>query len=330
VSYNYFFYNVNLVSDSPLALPEGRSDAHPFIHLHQGEEDFFRKAVPESFRAAPAKRFSFRPLSNGSTYFHYKDRFEFLLSADSSDIVGRPIGDFPWEGFQTYFLGQMLSFALLGHGIESIHGTTLVVGGVGVSFLGNSAYGKSTLGGAFLQAGHRLLSDDLLVTEETADGFVALPGIPRIKLYERVSQVLLPDTSGGKPMNQDHCPKMIYRIGATQFSGPVPLKALYVLASPKDVAHAQLKEVRIEPIPGSAGFIELIRNSFNAVIATQERLASQFEWTSRLIAKVPVKRLSYPRVMDILPSVVAAVEADLAQENSIRKDFAATLHARTP
>ncbi|HUS07941.1 MAG TPA: hypothetical protein VMZ52_16680 [Bryobacteraceae bacterium] len=312
-SYEYFFYNVNLRSDHPLALPEGHSTQHPTIELKQGTETFFQERVPAETRADPPGRFFSRRLIDGSSYFHWKNRFEFLMSADYSVLVGRPVGDFPWEGFQTYFLGQMLSFALLGHGIESIHGTTVVIDGQGVSLLGNSAYGKSTLAAAFLQAGHKLLSDDLLVTEEADGIFWALPGIPRIKLYERVSQTLLKNPSGGTPMTQDYPPKMIYRIGPEQFSKRVPLRAMYVLASPKAVAQAQIHEPRIEPIGGGDRFIELIRNSFNAVVATPERLASQFAWTDRLIRSVPVQRLSYPRLMSVLPEVVRMVEADVAK-----------------
>jgi len=52
--------------------------------------------------------------------------------------------------------------------------------------LGDSGHGKSSLAACFLAAGHRLLTDDLLVIGESGDYLMAHPGPPRIKLFPAV------------------------------------------------------------------------------------------------------------------------------------------------
>ncbi|MFB3074256.1 MAG: hypothetical protein ACE1Z6_03640, partial [Candidatus Methylomirabilales bacterium] len=105
-------------------------------------------------------------LPDGSDYLRWSGLFEFLVSADGRRIACRELECASPESFQTYLIGQVLSFALVKRGIEPLHSTTVVIDGKAVAFLGDSGYGKSSLGAAFLQAGYPLLTDDLLVLKE--------------------------------------------------------------------------------------------------------------------------------------------------------------------
>ncbi len=252
--------------------------------------------------------------------------FEFHISPDARRITGLSLDGAPDKAFNTYMLGHLLSYALLGMGHETIHAASVVLDGYAIGILGDSARGKSTLAASFLQAGATLLSDDFLVLGREADQYVVYPGFPRIKLYERVSQHLIADRTKGMPMNADHCPKMVYPI-PDAVRGPVPLRAFYALTSPKSVG--ALKRVRIDPLNGREAYLELLENSFNVKVKTPQRLASQFEWATELVKRVPVKRLSYPRVLSVLPKVIEAVKEDLAAYCQ-PKALANTLPTRTP
>jgi hypothetical protein len=94
-------------------------------------------------------------------------------------------------------LGQALSFALVKQHLEPLHATVVEIEGEGVAFLGGSAFGKSTIAASFLSAGHRLLTDDLLVLQERAGTIWAYPGPPRIKVF--------PDVAG-RFLDLDHDP----------------------------------------------------------------------------------------------------------------------------
>ena len=53
-------------------------------------------------------------------------------------------------------------------GFEPLHATVVVVSGEAVAFLGESGYGKSSLAASFLDSGHQLLTDDLLILRASA------------------------------------------------------------------------------------------------------------------------------------------------------------------
>ncbi|PYT92309.1 MAG: hypothetical protein DMG36_15620 [Acidobacteria bacterium] len=81
--------------------------------------------------------FHYAPLEDGSDYLRWTGLFEFLISADGRRIAARTLTDISQEAFQTYLLGQVLSFALLKQGIESLHSTVVAVDGGAVAILGD-------------------------------------------------------------------------------------------------------------------------------------------------------------------------------------------------
>ncbi|MEO6119859.1 MAG: hypothetical protein ABIP12_04150 [Terriglobales bacterium] len=298
------------------------------MRLIQGTEETFSGLVPTELRQHDPKRTRLEILPDGSRYFGFQSRFDFHISRDSKAIVGLSLDNEPQAAFKTYMLGHLLSHILLAFGIETIHAACLVVNGEAVAILGDSARGKSTLAAAFLREGDILLSDDFLVLQQRGGSYIAYPGFPRIKLYERVSKHLLPDDSQGTPMNQHHCPKFVYPLEDI-VREPVPLRAFYALPNPKSVV--SLQHVRIDALTQREAYLELTENSFNVRDKTPKRLTSQFEWATELVKRVPVKRLSYPRVLSVLPEVIAAVKEDLAAyDDESRKALPSILPTRTP
>jgi hypothetical protein len=57
--------------------------------------------------------------------------------------------------------------------------------------------------------------------------------------------------------------------------------------------------------------VKLLSFTHNHELTGKERLVRQFEAARRLIDKVPVRSLSYPRILESLPEVRAAILADL-------------------
>ena len=179
------------------------------------------------------------------------------------------------------------------------------MGGGAVGFLGDCGRGKSTLGAAFVRAGHALLTDDLLVLRAAGYGFRAAPGPPRIKLFAEPAARVLGPGLRGTPMN-DRGGKLVFPLGARGARGAAPLRALYVLRP-----GAARRGVAIRPLSPRRAFVELTRNTFNACVLDASRLARQFDLAARVAAAVPVKTLAYPRGLGRLAEVRAAIEADL-------------------
>lgn len=283
------------------------------MRLRVGEPARFEGIAPRETTDRPSRDWFYcRRLRTGSTYLRWTGLFEFLVSADGRDIRYHQLERATPESFSTYLLGQVLSFSLLLFGVEPLHGTAVVVDGKAIAFLGNCGYGKSTLGAAFLRLGFPILTDDLMALEPTASGYAVHPGMPRLKLFPSVSRRVLGVERGGTPLNNGTS-KQILPLAAGQVSRRrAPLRALYVLSEPTPGGRRPAARIELERLSARDAFLEVIRNSFNTIVVDRDRLANQFAFASRLVAAVPVKRLSYPRSLSLLPAVCEAVLADLS------------------
>src|SRR5262249_48636784 len=173
-------------------------------------------------------------------------------------------------------------------------------------------FGKSTLAAACLRAGHRLLTDDLLVVKERPADVIAFPGPPRLKLFPEAAAEFL-GTTAGTPMNGQTA-KLVIPLGPDRtVSSARPLSALYVLRPPS--AQERLRRVGIRRLSPRQALLALIGSTFNTRVRDAARLARQFAAASRVATRVPVKVLSYPRDLACLPAAVEAVQADLARSS---------------
>jgi hypothetical protein len=285
------------------------------VDLSGAPAGFFARAAPSRPGAALGDRdwFHYRRLADGSEYLRWSGLAEFLVSADGRRVACRPFAGTAREAFHAYLLGQVLSFALLKQGMEPLHATCVTVDGGAIGFLGDCGSGKSTLGAAFLRAGHGLVTDDLLVVEERGTAFLAHPGFPRIKLFPGIGRRLLGRRAAGTSMNR-FTPKLVIPLRdhpTTRSRRATPLTALYVLARPP--AGARAGRIMIRPLAPRRAFVELIRNTFNPVVGHRARLKRQFELAARIARRVPVRRLAFPRAVSRLDAVRAAIRADLAR-----------------
>jgi hypothetical protein len=309
---SYYLYGVRLKSVVPLPGRELGGSGKVGIELFNGSASLFSRARHEAgVRPEKEDWFAHARLSDGSDYLEWSGLFEFLVSSDGRRIACRELNDASPESFQTYLVGQVLSFALLKQGIEPLHATTVVIEGEAVAFLGDCSYGKSSLGAAFLQVGYRLLTDDLLVLKERKDRFLAYPGPPRIKLFPDIAKRLFGDRVNGTPMN-NQTSKVVIPLDQNEVVSPqvaVPLRAIYVLTPP---VSSRSQRITTRPLPPRRSFVELIRNSFNTVIVEPHRLGRQFDLAARLAARVPVRSLTYPRDLGRISQVRKSIVRELA------------------
>jgi hypothetical protein len=271
-----------------------------------GDQGRFARAWQAARRGGRSRDwFVYRRLPDRWSYLRWNGLFEFLVSPGGRRVQYQALARATADSFNTYLLGQVLSFSLLALGEEPLHGTAIVAGGRAIGFLGDCGSGKSTLGAAFLDRGFSLLTDDLLALDRTRAGYEAYPGIPRVKLYPRVSRKLL-GVSGGPRMNHGTS-KQVLPLDRHQACGhKVPLAALYVISRPPRGSSA----IGIRTLSQSQALLEIVKYSFNTVVLDKGRLANQLTLASRLVTRVPVKRLTYPRRLASLPAVCEAVLAD--------------------
>jgi len=102
------------------------------------------------------------------------------------------------------------------------------------------------------------------------------------------------------PLSADH-----------RHSGSAPLRALYVLSPPREVHRKQA--IQLTSLTTKETFIELVRGTFNFLITGSERLERQYTASLQVASRVPARRISYPRVLSMLPDVRKAILSDLAE-----------------
>lgn len=308
----YHLYGVCVSSQWRLPYCECAQADQRAVELVEGPALLFEEAAREAAeKPRAADWFQYTCLRDGSHYVKWSGLFEFLVSADGCRIAGRPLTHVAFEAFHTYLLGVVLSFSLVKQGLDPLHATAVVIDGGAVGFLGDTGYGKSSLGGAFIQAGYPLLTDDLLVVRHDDASFSAYSGPPRIKLFPEIARNLLGEQVSGIPMNP-LTRKLIIPLDSDQVHQvPVPLKALYLL--PRPSARARRKRVTLRRVSRRSAFLALLKNAFNTDIIESERLRRQFLLCTRMASTVPMKLLSYPRNMESLPLVRDAILSDITR-----------------
>src|SRR5579884_948907 len=268
---------------------------------------------PEEFRQTLPDPSFFTHSANIETHV-MADGSRLLLVFDLCAIYVAPDGrTLRWTNWrsepeppQAYVLSSAISYCLLARGIEPLHGTAVEVGGRALVLLGDSGYGKSTLAAAFTAAGHRLLSDDVLVItrqQKPALGYWLHPGIPRLKLLPDSREAVLPGARG-VAMNSATQKELVPI--ANSHPGPLRVGAMYRL--PRSAGRNC--GMRIRTISSHAAMLSIIASTFNDDVTDRGRLCRQFEFARELSSAVPVRTIRYPKRHDYLPQVVRALLAD--------------------
>lgn len=308
--FDYVVYGLRLRSRIKLTLEETQAEGIADIELRPGDDDQFESAISQ---VAPdhSDWMHVHELAGGWSYVRYDEMFEFLISPSGEQILYRFLDNVPMDSFEAYALGRIFSFALVKIGHEPLHAAAVVIGGRAIAILGASLYGKSSLAACFVGDGGELLSDDVLRVAERECGYAAFPGPPRLKLLPRIARLYLRDRTVCTALNTRHPhPKHVYRMTTAQTcTEPVMLAGIYVVTPPRKVHRKQ--GIRIGSLPAVEALVHLLRFTHNHHLTSKERLARQFNAASRLIDKVPIRSLSYPRDLVSLPRVKAAILADL-------------------
>ena len=309
-TYDYILYGLRLRSRMKLTLEEASADGVADIELSPADPRWMEAKV-SGVELDDSHWINTHVLSCGWCYARYEGMFDFLISPSGDHIVYRLLSEVSLESFQTYALGRIFSFALVKKGYEPLHAATVVVNQRAVAFLGASTFGKSSLAACFVAAGYPLLTDDVLRLEEQGGSYVAFPGPPRLKLLPRVAHLYLGDIFAGVPINH-RClhPKRVFSLAPPQTCAtPAPLGAIYAVTAPRKVYRKQ--KITIAAMPAVEALVKVLTFTHNHHLTGKERLVRQFEAARRLVDKVPVRLLSYPRILEALPEVKAAILADL-------------------
>jgi hypothetical protein len=209
-------------------------------------------------------------------------------------------------------LGTVLAWCRESQGVPVLHAAAVGLDGGAAAFLASNRGGKTSLAASLVQAGGKLLTDDLLAAEERGSGWVGHAGYPQLRMW--------PDQARHFAGSVEDLPRVnpslekllvpIHRLGGAFHSGPLPLRVLYLPERRADLDDDL--EVRIAAAPPARALIELVRHSFLARMVEAAGLQpGRLALLARLAGAVPVRTLSYPSGVRHLPRVADTIYADL-------------------
>ncbi len=305
MSFSYLVYGLNLRSDIPIpglaASLHGEADLTVTLQTKPGgkEPDWAARAntLPVSdLIARPGEdefgepTFVLSALGGGEFFrLSYSDGTCFLLDGDFARLWGSCEPPMILEDLVTYLLGPVLGFVLRRRGKLALHASCTAVGNFAVAISGASEAGKSTMAGALALRGERILCEDICpVTEENGRYWVE-PGYPRVCLWPDAVEKLL-GSAEALPLLTPNWEKRYLPLDGSRAgfaSRPLPLGAIYLLAPRTDEADAP----RIERIDPRTALLELVQNTYMNFLLDRVQRAAEFDGLSRLVLRVPVRRL---------------------------------------
>lgn len=188
----------------------------------------------------------------------------------------------------TYLLGPVLGYILRLRGVVCLHASAVKMADVAVVIVGSEGAGKSTTAAALVQAGHPLISDDVVALFEREGRFGVRPAYPYLALW--------PDSVNALFGSDDALPRFSDQWGKRRFgqevgtlifeSRDVPLGAIYILGE-RRAEPAQ----RIEALPAQTALLALVANSYATNTLDAEARAREFEFLGRMSSLVKIRKL---------------------------------------
>ncbi|MBA3056245.1 MAG: hypothetical protein FP826_15280 [Sphingomonadales bacterium] len=266
---------------------------------------------PEPLRREPYDRWL--TLDGDPTLLFFRDKGGYLLRfldvADFAiDLAGRIVACTPAPGITDemvadLYFNQVIPL-IMGHDGELvIHASAAAAEGAAIALVGSTGRGKSTLAGAFAQAGYPFLTDDGLILDLVGEGYVVRPRRPILRLRADSETALLALPEAARSAAGEFAKCRIAASAEIPFQiDPVPLSAIYILREP-----AGREDVAIAPLSPAAALSELIGHSFMLDVEDRPRVRAHFNRLAELAVRADCHTLDYPRRYEALPSVIDAI-----------------------
>lgn len=227
-----------------------------------------------------------------------------FLVCDGKEIFVDPEPGADEDSVRVFLLGSVLGAVLFQRGLLVLHGNAVRVGDGCMICVGHSGAGKSTLAAAFMRHGHRILADDVVPINARCQ---ALPGFPRIKLWQDTADRMNIDTSGLRRIQPD-VEKFNFPIFDRFVDQPLPVKWVYVLE------RHQQKEILFDPIQGMERFHILYQNTYRVKYLKALSLkAEHLKLCSYLSGHIRLVRLTRPEQGFNVDELVTRILGDIAE-----------------
>lgn len=234
----------------------------------------------------------------------FDDTGSFDISLDGSRIAWSPPASPNLSAVRKDVLGRVLAVCLQRQGVVALHGSAVDLQGAGICFLAPKFHGKSTTAAALVDAGARLIADDL-VAVAVGPTPTLLPSVPWLQLW-RDSAERVGVTSQQVPGTEREAKaQRRWADRRDAEAAHVPFAAVYLLAPVADGPEAVVRRV---PLGGVEGALALLSQAKIVQLLGVEGRGELLGALSALTGHVPVYRLEVPRSFERLPELVQALQ----------------------
>lgn len=227
----------------------------------------------------------------------------FLISNGNSIQID-PEPGIDEESIRVFLLGSAFGALLFQRGLLVLHGNAIKVGDHCMICVGHSGSGKSTLAAGFMQRGYQILADDVVPID---DDCKALPGFPRIKVWQDVADKLSIDTKGLKRIRPNIEKFNLPVVNRSEIK-QLPVRWIYILGS-----HNQ-DSIELEPILGMQKFLPLRNNTYRLRFLDGMALKSDhLKRVGQLAGNIRLARITRPKAGFTLEDMIDTILNDIAE-----------------
>lgn len=293
----YTAYNLSIQSD--LALPELPAAS---LNNHLQPDVSIRLAairpdgLPDGQQLGP-----FLWVSPTSLWLQVPQVARFLVR-DGREILVDPEPGVDDDSVRVFLLGPAFGAMLFQRGHLVLHGNAIRIGDQCLVCVGHSGAGKSTLAAGFMQRGYQVLADDVVPVDANC---YAVPGFPRIKLWQDVADKLQIDTGGLRRVRPN---SEKFNLPVADADESLPIRWVYILGS------GQIDDIQIEPIQGMQRFQPLHDNTYRVRFLQSMALKKEhLQLCGQLAGRIRLARINRPSHGFNLEPMIDRILADIAE-----------------
>ena len=210
------------------------------------------------------------------------------------------------DSIRVFLLGSAFGALLFQRGHLVLHGNAIRIGDACMVCVGHSGAGKSTLAAGFMRRGYQVLADDVVPVDAQCR---ALPGFPRIKLWQDVAGKLSIDTQGLRRI-RPNLEKFNFPVETMSGKEALPIRWIYILGSD------HIEKMSIEPIQGMHRFQPLHNNTYRIRFLNGMALKPEhLKLCGQLASRIRLARVTRPRIGFNLEQLMDAILVDIAESS---------------
>jgi hypothetical protein len=261
------------------------------------------------------------PADSRGAYFHFSDEdFFFAWDAVGKFLVRdeRTIEVEPAPGLDDRLLafpllGPVLAMTLHRRGALVLHASAVDVAGRAVAFLGNKGAGKSSIAAAMIEAGHALLTDDVLALAQDGTGAWRVEAaFPQLKLSPDASRTLTRDGALARDAAHPSITKRLHMVSTAFRTDSTPLARLFVLRRGERASIAPLAAT--DAFKALAGYSYAAR--FGGEALRGEAGARHLKAIGSVLGAAGISMLEVPDGLERMAEAVALVESSVRRHRT--------------